>query len=160
MSALIREYRREDEQAVVELSLRAWAPVFASIEQALGRDIFDRLYGDWRQHQELSVRESVTSDGMCVWVAEDERGVIGFVAARRDCKRRIGEVWMLAVDPNHQRAGVGAVLTEFATDWLRDAGMRVAMVETGGDPGHAAARRVYQKAGYTGFPVVRYFKAL
>jgi hypothetical protein len=50
MSALIREYRPENEQAVVELSLRAWAPVFAAIEQALGRDIFDRLYGDWRKH--------------------------------------------------------------------------------------------------------------
>jgi hypothetical protein len=65
VSALIREYRPEDDQAVVELSLRAWAPVFASIEQALGRD-----------------------------------------------------------------------------------------------PGHGPARRVYEKAGYTGFPVVRYFKAL
>jgi GNAT superfamily N-acetyltransferase len=160
VSALIREYGPEDEQAVVELSLRAWAPVFASIERALGRDIFDRLYGDWRKHQEQSVRDSVTSDGMRVWVAEGERGVIGFVAAKPDCKRRIGEVWMLAVDPDHQRAGVGAVLTEFATDWLRDAGMTVAMVETGGDPGHGPARRVYEKAGYTGFPVVRYFKAL
>jgi len=160
VSALIREYRREDEQAVVELSLRAWAPVFASIEQALGRDIFDRLYGDWRTHQGQSVRDSVTSDGMCVWVAEGVRSVIGFVAARRDCKRRIGEVWMLAVDRDYQRAGVGAVLTEFATDWLGGAGMRVAMVETGGDPGHAPARRVYEKAGYTGFPVARYFKAL
>jgi len=34
------------------------------------------------------------------------------------------------------------------------------MVETGGDPGHAPARRVYEKAGYTGFPVAGYFKAL
>jgi GNAT superfamily N-acetyltransferase len=158
--APIREYRLEDEEAVVELSLRAWAPVFASIEEVLGRDIFDRLYGEWRNHQEQSVRDSLTSEGMCVWVAEGEQGVIGFVAARRDCKRLIGEVWMLAVDPDHQGGGVGAALTDFATDWLRGAGMRVAMVETGGDPGHAHARRVYQKAGYTGFPVVRYFKAL
>ena len=92
MSALIREYRPEDEQAVVELSLGAWAPVFASIERALGRGIFDRLYGDWRRRQEQSVRGSVTSDSMRVWVAEGERGVIGFVAAKPDCKRRIGEV--------------------------------------------------------------------
>jgi RimJ/RimL family protein N-acetyltransferase len=38
--------------------------------------------------------------------------------------------------------------------------MRVAMVETGLDPGHAPARRVYQKAGYTLLPVARYFKPL
>jgi GNAT superfamily N-acetyltransferase len=67
---------------------------------------------------------------------------------------------MLAVDPDDQDQGLGTVLTEFATTWLRDAGMRVAMVETGGDPGHAPARRVYEKAGYTLLPVARYFLAL
>ena len=67
---------------------------------------------------------------------------------------------MQAVDPDHQREGLGAALTELATDWLRRSGMRVAMVETGGDAGHAAARRVYARAGYTPLPVVRYFKAL
>jgi len=48
----------------------------------------------------------------------------------------------------------------FALDRLKDAGMTVAMVETGGDPGHAPARRVYEKAGYTLLPTARYFKNL
>jgi hypothetical protein len=34
------------------------------------------------------------------------------------------------------------------------------MVESGGDPGHAPARRVYAKSGYTSIPVARHFKAL
>jgi hypothetical protein len=38
--------------------------------------------------------------------------------------------------------------------------MQVAMVETGGDPGHAPARRACEKADYTLLPVARYFKAL
>jgi GNAT superfamily N-acetyltransferase len=67
---------------------------------------------------------------------------------------------MLAVDPAHQRAGIGSALTAAATDWLRDSGMEVAMVETGGDRGHAAARRVYAKADYTLLQVARYFKPL
>jgi GNAT superfamily N-acetyltransferase len=67
---------------------------------------------------------------------------------------------MLAVDPDEQDRGIGTALTEFATAWLRDAGMRVAMVETGGDPGHAPARRVYEKAGYALLPIARYFSAL
>ncbi len=49
---------------------------------------------------------------------------------------------MLAVDPDYQGGGIGTVLTEFALDRLKDAGMAVAMIETGGDPGHAAARPV------------------
>jgi hypothetical protein len=38
--------------------------------------------------------------------------------------------------------------------------MRLARVETGGDPSHAPARRSYENAGYTGLPLVRYFKDL
>ena len=34
------------------------------------------------------------------------------------------------------------------------------LVETGGDPGHAAARRTYEKAGCVLLPIARYFKNL
>jgi hypothetical protein len=34
------------------------------------------------------------------------------------------------------------------------------MIDTGGDPGHAPARRVYEKANYNLLPIARYFKAL
>jgi hypothetical protein len=36
--------------------------------------------------------------------------------------------------------------------------MTTVMVETGGDPGHAPARRTYESAGFRPFPVARYFK--
>ena len=51
MHATIRPYDPQDEAAVVTLSLRAWAPVFASLESELGRDLFLRLHGDWREYQ-------------------------------------------------------------------------------------------------------------
>ncbi|HJE58634.1 MAG TPA: hypothetical protein K8V84_09005 [Nocardiopsis listeri] len=41
-----------------------------------------------------------------------------------------------------------------------EVGVRVAVVETGGDPGHAPARATYAKAGFTSLPIVRYFKDL
>lgn len=156
----IREYRSGDEQMVVTLALRAWAPVFASLEHVLGHEIFHRLHGDWRRYQASAVRETLANENMRVWVAETERNLVAFVAATLHSDRHIGEISMLAVEPEHQRHGVGSAVTEFATDWLRRAGMRVAMVETGGDAGHAAARRVYENAGYTPLPVIRYFKAL
>jgi len=74
--------------------------------------------------------------------------------------QRLGEVSMLAVDPDAQLGGLGTALTEFATDRLRGAGMAVAMIDSGGDPGHAPARRVHEKAGDTLLPVARYFRAL
>lgn len=74
--------------------------------------------------------------------------------------RSVGEIWMLAVDPGHQNRGVGTTLTLYATEWIADAGMALAMAGTGGDPGHAPARRTYEKSGYTLMPIARYFKAL
>jgi GNAT superfamily N-acetyltransferase len=160
MDTRIRSYGPLDEEPVVELSLRAWAPVFSSMEQVLGRELFVRLHGDWRQDQDKEVRDTLADDATRVWVAEAARGVVGFVAAKLHPQRHIGEIWMLAVDPAAQGRGIGTALTEVATGWLRDAGMTVAMVETGGDPGHAPARHVYERANYTLFPVARYFKAL
>ena len=96
-----------------------------------------------------------------VWVAEVDARAVGFVVVELDHpERSMGEISMLAVDPDHQGVGIGSALTEFALDRLKDAGMTVAMVETGGDPGHAAARRTYEKAGYVLLPIARYFKNL
>ena len=162
MDARIRDYQPPDGEAVVALSLRAWAPVFASMERVLEREIFVRLHGeDWREYQARSVRGVLADDTMRVWVAEADDAVAGFVAATvLDAERRLGEIAMLAVDPAFQRCGLGSALTGFGTRWLRAAGMRVAMIGTGGDPGHAPARRVYEQADYTLIPMARYFKAL
>jgi len=72
----------------------------------------------------------------------------------------LGEIYMVAVDPAHQRRGGGIALTTHATDWIRRQGMTVALIDTGGDPGHAPARRLYERAGYVPVPIVKYFKRL
>lgn len=160
MDAHIRPYQPQDEEAVVALSLRAWAPVFDSMERVLGTELSARLRGDWRDHQSRAVRDTLSNSAATVWVSEVHGDVVGFVAATLDREPSIGEIWMLAVDPDEQERGIGTALTNHATEWLRESGMKVAMVETGGDTGHAPARRVYDKAEYTLMPVARYFKAL
>jgi ribosomal protein S18 acetylase RimI-like enzyme len=67
---------------------------------------------------------------------------------------------MLAVDPPAQRAGVGRALTEHALDQIRAAGCSVAVVGTGGDPGHAPARALYEACGFTSLPLVNYYRLL
>ena len=157
----IRPFDDRDAEAVVGLSLRAWAPLFASLEQALGSEIFRRQHPDWREDQRRAVEDVCAAQKGRVWVAEVGSSVVGFVAVELDQpERSMGEISMLAVDPDYKGGGIGTALTEFALDRLKDAGMTVAMVETGGDPGHAAARRTYEKAGYVLLPIARYFKNL
>jgi GNAT superfamily N-acetyltransferase len=156
----IRPYTPQDLDSVVALALRAWTPVFASLQAELGRELFVRLHGDWRSYQAAAVREILGTEGVRTWVAEAGDRVAGFAAASLDEERKLGEIEILAVGPGDQGSGIGSALTAVATDWLRDSGMRVAVVETGADPGHAAARRVYEKADYTLLGVARYFKPL
>ncbi len=67
---------------------------------------------------------------------------------------------MIAVDPDAQRHGIATQLTEFALGEMRARGLDLATVATGGDPGHAPARRTYEKAGFTACPQVWYAKLL
>jgi ribosomal protein S18 acetylase RimI-like enzyme len=84
---------------------------------------------------------------MHVCVAEADGAVVAFMAVSLDPERSVGELCMIAVDPETQNRGLGTRLTNMATDWIREAGMKIAKIGTGGDPGHAPARRAYDKAG-------------
>jgi ribosomal protein S18 acetylase RimI-like enzyme len=161
MRAEVRKAVEEDHEAVVALSLRAWAPVFASMEDVLGPSgVFARFYPDWRDAQAKAVLAACTDPELDVWVAAADATVVGFVAVKLDRPASLGEIHMIAVDPSAQRQGIGSALTAFALERIKEAGMAVAMVETGGDPGHAPARRTYERAGFTLMPVARYFTAL
>lgn len=145
---------------VVALSLRAWESVFDSLEQVLDSVLYREFYPDWRDSQKQAVEAACAAADTEVWVSIDADRVTGFVAVKLDRDSRMGEIHMIAVEPDYQRCGISTALTEFALNHMREVGMSVAMVETGGDPGHAPARRAYEKAGFSLFPVARYFRKL
>jgi ribosomal protein S18 acetylase RimI-like enzyme len=161
MPLQIRPAAQDDVEVLVDLSLAAWEPVFQSFRQILGPAIYARLYPDWRQCQREAV-ETVCrdGDGTPVWVAEREGRVAGFVAYKLRPEDKTGEIWLLAVHPEAQNQGIGTELNRVALEQMRASGMRLAFADTGGDPSHAPARRSYEKAGYTGLPLVRYWQAL
>jgi ribosomal protein S18 acetylase RimI-like enzyme len=159
MSAMtIRRFVAADTDSVVELSLAAWAPVFESFHAVLGDDLYRRVHPDWRNHQAESVREALQRND--TWVAVEDGTTIGFVNVIFDQAERSGEIYMIAVQPAAQRRGVASRLTEHALGEMRARGLDLATVSTGGDPGHAPARRTYEKAGFVACPQVWYAKLL
>jgi GNAT superfamily N-acetyltransferase len=157
----IREFREDDLETVVEFSLRAWAPVFASLRGVLGEELFLRLHPDWRANQAEAVRSSCTNDEREVFVAVANGRPVGFVAiALNAFHERMGVIDIIGVDPDYQRGGISSRLTEVAIEHMRSRGMDIAVVETGGDPGHAPARAAYESAGFTFLPIGRYFRLL
>jgi ribosomal protein S18 acetylase RimI-like enzyme len=119
-----------------------------------------RIYPDWRKSQAEGVERACQDRRNMVWVAEENGNVVGFIAYSLNVEKKVGEVQLLAVHPAHQNRGLGTQLNTVALDRMRESGMKMAEVGTGGDPSHAPARRSYEKAGYTALPLVRYYKAL
>src|SRR5579872_5826852 len=135
----IEPFDRQQLDAIIRLSLRAWAPVFASIQQQMDPEVYRLLHPDWRATQSKAVEDACTAADANAWVALKDMSAVGFVTAKRH-SGVLGEIYMIAVDPDHQRRGIGTRLARHALDWMKGAGISVGMIDTGGDPGHAPAR--------------------
>jgi GNAT superfamily N-acetyltransferase len=161
MGPTIRPVRENDLGALEELSVLAWEPVFASVRHVLGPEIDAILHPDWRQRQREEVRRyCAQTPGAIALVAEVDGEVAGLIAYELNHDTLRGVVDLLAVHPAYQNRGIGTELNRLVIEHMRQAGMRIAIVGTGWDPGHAPARRTYEKAGYTLFPIAHYYQVL
>jgi ribosomal protein S18 acetylase RimI-like enzyme len=157
----IRDFRESDLDTVVAFALRAWAPVFASVREVLGEDIFLHLDPDWRVAQAEAVRSSCLNEEREVFVAVADERPVGFVAiALSAFHERMGVIDIIGVDPDYHRLGIASRLTQHATEHMQRHGVEIVVVETGGDPAHAPARAAYEAAGFTLLPIARYFRLL
>jgi ribosomal protein S18 acetylase RimI-like enzyme len=162
MAVSVRPLEEGDIGPVVDFSVRAWKPVFESMCLVMGSEIFKRVYPDWAVGQAQAVESVCRAEGNRVWVAAEDGRPVGFVAVALHDQDgpKSGEIEMVAVDPECQGRGVGLTLISLAVEEISKLGIPLAEIWTGGDPGHAAARRLYEKAGFTALPLVRYYKAL
>jgi GNAT superfamily N-acetyltransferase len=160
----IRPLAGSDIALVVDLSLRAWAPVSDSFRQVLGEAVHRHLFPDWSAHQAAAVERVLRDEAMHTWVADDDGRPVGFVSVVHHGPEydepNSSEIEMIAVDPEHQRRRIAADLIAYAVERMRDHGAELAVIGTGGDPGHAPARAAYEQAGFTPLPLVRYYKKL
>lgn len=161
MSVQIRQGSDEDIEGLVPLSLLAWEPVFDSFRQVLGPAIYTIIYPDWHRIQSDVVRTYCKArEDRVLLIAEMDGVLAGFLSYELNHKDKTSEVQLLAVHPQYQNQGIGTELNNVALKQMKEQGMKLAVVGTGGDPGHAPARRSYEKAGYTPLPLVRYYQDL
>ncbi len=141
---------RESDRAPLEaIRAAAFKPVFASFRQILG----DVIYEAAQAHEDADQVNLLAAmfDAESIWrltVAETATALVGFVSVRIDADNGFGEIGLNAIAPEYAGRGYGSLMYEHALQQMRDAGVGVATVATGGDPSHAPARRAYEKAGF------------
>ena len=157
-----RPYTEADYARVLEMCVAAFEPIHKGFEQALGSQIFELQYRDWREQYADTLRKISPADAnKRVYVAEADGVVAGFIFTFVDAQRKTGEIGLNAIDPRLQGNGIGRAMYEFALKDLKARGAEIACVGTGGDDAHGPARDAYASVGFDkAIPGMFLFKVL
>ena len=158
----IRAIESHDIERVLEICRLAFEPIFERSRQNVGAELFDRFYSGSADRQIDELRALCETGGdKTVIVAEWDGVVVGFVTVSANPAEQVGEIALNAVHPDYGCRGIGRDLVEFALAGMKERGIAAVKVATGGDRSHAAARRTYEKAGFTSaIPSLTMFKLL
>ena len=147
---VVRPVKSDDIPRLQEIRQAAFEPVFASFRSILGDEIYELAQAREDEAQGALLSSTLEPEsGWEVYAAELAEVVVGFVSMQLNPDTHVGEIGLNAVHPDFSGRGVGTAMYNFAIARMKEAGMRVATVATGGDPSHAPARRAYRKAGFT-----------
>lgn len=127
---------------------------------AIGSDFtLEEMYGSvgderWDRWLVPKVMSRLWEEIGSILVTEVDGEIAGFISYALDRARLVGAIHYNAVDPHFQGGGIGGLQVDRVLEIFREAGMEIACVGTGLNDGHAAARRMYEKAGFE--PVIDY----
>ena len=153
-SHLISSFRigpaRPDElDTICEIAKIAWEPIHETMIDALGEDVHQALSGDdWRDRKADQIRCQFTDQPDWILAIREGSKVVGFVTFVFDRSISVGTIRNNAVHPDYQGKGIATEMYSHVLGLFKKAGMSFARVGTGGDLGHAPARRAYEKAGF------------
>ena len=158
---MLRPYRPQDLQTIMEMANRGWRPINAAYRRAYGDELFDILFPTPDTRVGEAVKKDIEKNPGQTLVFEENGRVVGFIVYQFEADKEIGEVGYNGVDPDHQGKGIAQRMYEAVLDTFRQEGMRYAKVSTGLDEGHAPARRAYNRAGFDiQHQTVAYYKKL
>jgi len=158
----IRLFVPEDLPALQRVRTAAFAPVFRSFREIVGEAIAAIAFTG------ADAEQAKLLDGICaassrhrVLVVSIGEEIVGFVSFTTDAGTRQGEIGLNAVHPAHAGRGIGTWMYRHVIARMKELGMTLASVGTGGDASHAPARRAYAKAGFgPALPSVYLYKLL
>ena len=122
MPAKIRPFSDTDLDAVLDIAVAAWTPIFASFLSILGPRVFESLHPEWQADKRSQVAEACAGKhGASVCVAVADGIVVGFISYYLDRPPGVGEVGNNAVHPDHQGKGIGPMMYEHVLAQMKQA---------------------------------------
>lgn len=145
----IRPGRAEEVDIACEIAGIAWGPAYAHYRRQMGDEMFEALFGDWRQSKADDIRNLCVAHPDQFLVAEVNGEVQGFATFLIQPEKSLGIMGNNAVHPDAQGQGLGNLLHQAVIAEFRRRGLKYAQVLVGLDDTHIPARASYRKAGFT-----------
>jgi len=125
---MIRPYRPDDRDALIDITVRAFDGV--SIDQNI-----EARYGvvhgvPWQERKARHIEFDIAANPAGILIFELDGRVVGYITCRFDRHTLIGWIPNFAVAPDCQGQGIGKQLLAAAIDYLRSHGMGYVRIET------------------------------
>lgn len=158
---VMRAARAGDAGPAADIGVRARDSMWKVRRGLLGDEIHDLAYGDVVEAKRRSLKKLVGDNLEQTLVAEVDGRMVGFLCWSIWANGQVGEILEVTVDPDCHGRGIGTALCRQALRLFGEKGCPTATVKTGGDDGHAVARKLYEKLGFgPRLPWVQYFRKL
>jgi ribosomal protein S18 acetylase RimI-like enzyme len=122
-------YKSNDLPRLKEITAATFGPV--SIDGNIDRLLGPVAGGDWQQRKLAAIDEDCRIQPDGVFVAEHPAdGIVGYITTRVNLETGVGWIPNLAVDPAHQKHGLGRALIQHALADFKERGLSIARIET------------------------------
>lgn len=157
---LIRDCAPSDLPALTDLTIEVFRPLFTTALPAARPTVTAHDHGRWKDDYRAEVPALLAPDeDRFITLAEDDGRPLGYVGWNVTGGTS-GRLELVAVHPDARRRGIARALCDEVVDRLRERGVRVVHIGTGGDAFHAPARALYESLGFVAYPTVDYARAL
>ncbi|MGL3200281.1 MULTISPECIES: GNAT family N-acetyltransferase [Curtobacterium] len=157
---LIRDCTPADLPALTDLTIEVFRPLFTTSLPAVRPEVTAHDHGRWEDDYRAEVPALLAPhEDRFVTLAEEDGRPLGYVGWNVTGGTS-GRLELVAVHPDARRRGIARTLCVEVVHRLRERGVRVVHIGTGGDPFHAPARALYESLGFVAYPTVDYARAL
>lgn len=158
----MRKVTDEDLDSILGIAAKAFTPIHESFKILLGYNIFQMVYPNWIESQNNYIKQLFLDHNReNFFVMKKNENIVGFISLLIEDGKDKAEIGINAISPEHSRQGIGMQMYEFALDYMKNKGIKLVEVTTGGDESHIAARNAYKRAGFTAsLPLMKFYKKL
>jgi len=150
-----------DVEWVRPLTPRTWGPLFESVREGLGEEVFSIAFSKALEAKADEWAQVVADTPGQVRVALEQGRPVGFAILNGDPSKKLGELQTVAVAPESQGRGIGCGLCLDAFDLFRQQGLRyVRLTARPGEINERTRRMCWHVGLYRELPSIDYYRLL